>query len=170
MGKSRFPTWWPWPLTLSFTHTLDMVHVHHHTKFGDHRSNGSWDMNFFLVTFFLVLDRRTDGQNATHKSPPCIKNEPVSSVANTPFMGPHDVTPVHHRPGSCHPESDVFNIVHPTQHQYPLRRTDRETGLILLSQRNGSTIWIFQRLTHLKWLFFFHHAIMQLSNKTNWHQ
>ncbi len=58
-----------WPMTLGFTHDLGMVHIHHHTKFGDPRSNGSWDMNFFLVTFFLVFsrtdrqtDRRTDGQ------------------------------------------------------------------------------------------------------------
>ncbi len=52
-----------WPMTLGFTHDLDMVHIHHHTKFGDPRSNGSWDMNFFLVTFFLVFsrtDRQTD--------------------------------------------------------------------------------------------------------------
>ena len=57
-----------WPMTLSFTDDLDMVHVHHHTKFGDHKSNGSWDMIFFLVTFFLVFV--TDGQKATYKSPP----------------------------------------------------------------------------------------------------
>ncbi len=65
-----------WPMTLSFTHNLDMVLVHHYTKFGDHRSNGSWDMNFFLVTFFSSIlaqtDRQTDGQKATHKSPPCM--------------------------------------------------------------------------------------------------
>ena len=47
-----------WPMTLSFTNDLDMVHVHHHTKFGDHRSNGSWDIIFFLVTF--SSDGQTD--------------------------------------------------------------------------------------------------------------
>ncbi len=52
--KSRFSTWRPWPLALTFTHNLDIIFVHHHTKFGDPRSNGSWDMNFFLLAFFLV--------------------------------------------------------------------------------------------------------------------
>ncbi len=51
-------------MTLSFTDCLDMVHVHHHKTFGDPRLNGSLDMNFFLVKFFLVfvLDGQTDGR------------------------------------------------------------------------------------------------------------
>ncbi len=73
-------------MTLTFTDDLDMINVHHHTKFGDPNPNGSKDMNLFLVIFFLVnyylvtftivTDRRTDGQTdrqkAAHKSPPCI--------------------------------------------------------------------------------------------------
>ena len=45
-----------WPLT--FTYNLGMVHIHHHAKFGDPRSNGSGDINFFLV---FVTDGQTDG-------------------------------------------------------------------------------------------------------------
>ncbi len=41
-------------LTLNFTHDLDIVLVHHHTKCGEPTVNGSGDTNFFLVTFFLV--------------------------------------------------------------------------------------------------------------------
>ncbi len=52
-----------WPMTLSFTDDLDMVHMHHHTKFGDPRSNGSWDMIFFSSEFFSsICPGRTDGQ------------------------------------------------------------------------------------------------------------
>ncbi len=50
--KSCFSTWRPWPLT--FTHDLDVVTVHHHTKFGEPTVNSSGDMIFFPVTFFLV--------------------------------------------------------------------------------------------------------------------
>ncbi len=39
-------------VTLTFIHDLDVVNVHHHTKFGDPTSNGSHVMNFFLVIFF----------------------------------------------------------------------------------------------------------------------
>ncbi len=57
-------------MTLTFTDDLDMINVHHHTKFGDPNPNGPKDQNFFLVNFFLVnyylvtfaivTDRRTD--------------------------------------------------------------------------------------------------------------
>ncbi len=40
-----FLTWWPWPLT--FAHNLHIADVHLHIKFGDPKSNGCWDMNFF---------------------------------------------------------------------------------------------------------------------------
>ena len=55
------------PLTLTFTLDLDIINVHHHAKFGDHKSNGSWDMNFCPVSFCPVnfgpvTDRQTDGQ------------------------------------------------------------------------------------------------------------
>ncbi len=59
-------------MTLTFKDDLDMINIHHHTKFGDPNPNGSKDMNFFLVNFFLVnyylvtfaivTDRRTDGK------------------------------------------------------------------------------------------------------------
>ncbi len=59
-------------MTLTFTDDLDMISVHHHTKFGEPNPNGFKDMNFFLVSFFLVnyylvtfgivTDRRTDRQ------------------------------------------------------------------------------------------------------------
>ena len=45
--RKSFLPWWPWPLTYDlFIHDLDTINVHHHTKFGDPTSNGSWDMNF----------------------------------------------------------------------------------------------------------------------------
>ncbi len=62
-----------------------VIRYHHHTKFGPPKSNGSRDINFYLVMFgpmnyFLVTDRQTDRRKATHKSPPCmstggLKNE-----------------------------------------------------------------------------------------------
>ena len=64
-------------MTLNFTHDLDIINVHHHTKFEQPKSNGSTDMNFDLVSFylmnyFLVTDRQTDRQKETHKSPTCM--------------------------------------------------------------------------------------------------
>ena len=68
-------------MTLTFMHDLDMVNVHHHTKFGDPTLNGSIVMNFFsstyyLVTFGIVRDRQTDRQmdrrKSMNKSPPCV--------------------------------------------------------------------------------------------------
>ena len=54
-----FVTWSPWPLT--FTHDLDIVDVHLYIKFGDPKSNGSWDMNFFLVNLVqCYTDRQTE--------------------------------------------------------------------------------------------------------------
>ncbi len=35
---------WPWP-----SHDLNIINVHHHTKFGDPNPKGSWDMNYFPV-------------------------------------------------------------------------------------------------------------------------
>ena len=68
-----------WAMTLTFDHDLDIIHVHHHAKFGNPKSNGFWDMNFCLVTFGLVwilvksqTDRQTDIQKAMHMSPPCL--------------------------------------------------------------------------------------------------
>ncbi len=52
-------------LTLTFMHDLDIVKVHHYTKFGHTRSNGSVDINFYLVivgpmNYFLVTVRQTE--------------------------------------------------------------------------------------------------------------
>ncbi len=52
---------------MTFTHDLDIIDIHHHTKFEPAKANGSRDINFYLVIFgpmnyFLVTDRRTDGQ------------------------------------------------------------------------------------------------------------
>ncbi len=55
-------------VTLTFTHELDIINVHHHTKFEHPRSNGSTVMNFYLVNFYLVnyflvqTDKHTDRQ------------------------------------------------------------------------------------------------------------
>ena len=53
-------------VTLTFGPDLDTINVHHHTKFGDHKLNGSRDMNFGLVIFvqseFWSSHRRTDRQ------------------------------------------------------------------------------------------------------------
>ncbi len=53
---------WPWPMwpltsrsNVKEIHDLDMVNVHHHTKFGDPISNGSPSMYFFLVNYSQVL-------------------------------------------------------------------------------------------------------------------
>ncbi len=40
--------------TLISAQDLDIVWVHHHTEFGEPSANGSGDMNFFPVTFFLA--------------------------------------------------------------------------------------------------------------------
>ena len=55
---------------MTFTDDLDMINVHHHTKFADPNPYGFKDINFFLVNFFLanyylvtfgiVTDRQTD--------------------------------------------------------------------------------------------------------------
>ncbi len=37
------------PMTFTFTHDLDRIKLHHHTKFCDSKSIASWHMNFFLV-------------------------------------------------------------------------------------------------------------------------
>ncbi len=52
---------------MTFTHDLDIINVHHHTKFEQPKANGSRDMNFYLVNFylmnyFLVTDGQTDEQ------------------------------------------------------------------------------------------------------------
>ena len=87
-------------MTLTFKHDLDIINIHHHTKSEPPKSNGSRDINFYLVIFgpmnyFLVTDRRTDGQTdrrkATHKSPPCmstggLKKEP-SFFSNFSTLG-----------------------------------------------------------------------------------
>ncbi len=70
-----FFTLWPWPMTLTFTPNLDTICIHRHTKLGEARSNGSWDMNYYPVTFCLVwilVKSRTSRQKAMHMSPPCI--------------------------------------------------------------------------------------------------
>ncbi len=68
------------PPAIIYTSLLLCSLVSHYTfpaKSQGCRPNGSRDMNFFLVfDFFLVTfgpvqDRRTDGQKATPKSPPC---------------------------------------------------------------------------------------------------
>ncbi len=48
--KLCFLTCWPWPLTLTIKVDLGVIHVHVLTKLHDPRCNGSWDMNFDLVT------------------------------------------------------------------------------------------------------------------------
>ncbi len=74
---------WPgdldlWPTTLTFRVDLEVIHVHALTKFHSPRCNGSWDMNFVLVT---------DIQKAMHMSPPCmrtggLKNADYSNGSN----------------------------------------------------------------------------------------
>ena len=59
-------------MTFIFTRDLDIIYFHHHTKFGGPKLNAFRDMNFFLVNFGQVTDRRTDRQTVMHKSPPCI--------------------------------------------------------------------------------------------------
>ncbi len=57
---------WPWALTLTFTHDLDIIFVHHHTKFGDRQMVPKiWF--FFFSDFFSSIchgwtDGRTDGR------------------------------------------------------------------------------------------------------------
>ncbi len=52
---------WPWPMQLlTFTDDLDIITVHHRTKFHYTGSNGSRDINFYPVNYFLVRDRRTE--------------------------------------------------------------------------------------------------------------
>ena len=75
--KSRFLTWWPWPLTYMYDldlHTWTRYHqspsLYTCTKFDHPRSNSSGDINFYLVIFvpmnyFLVTDRQTDRRRRT---------------------------------------------------------------------------------------------------------
>ncbi len=51
--------------TLTFTHDIDSINVHHHTEFGDPKTNGSL-YEFFSSNFGLVT---TDGRKVTHISP-----------------------------------------------------------------------------------------------------
>ncbi len=57
-----------WPMTLIFKVDPDATKVHPNTKFRVHKSYTSWDMNFCLVNFYKVTDRR----KVMHKSPLCI--------------------------------------------------------------------------------------------------
>ncbi len=47
-----------WPMTLTFTNDLDIINIHHHTKFEPPKSNSSRDIKFYLMIFgpiyFLV--------------------------------------------------------------------------------------------------------------------
>ncbi len=52
-----------WPMT--FTCVFYMIYGHYHTKFGEAKSNGSRDINFFLVNFSPVTSRWTDRPTET---------------------------------------------------------------------------------------------------------
>ncbi len=79
-----------WPLTLTFIHNLDIINIHHHTKFETPKSNGLRDINFYLVIFgpmnyFLVTDRQMDRRKAIHKSPPCMSTGGLKNYRNHPW-------------------------------------------------------------------------------------
>ena len=57
-----------WPMTLTIRVDLWAIPIHALTKFHDPMCNGSWNMNFGLVTD-IQTDRHTDRM---HMSPPCI--------------------------------------------------------------------------------------------------
>ncbi len=84
---------WPWPLTLTFTLDLDIDNVYLHTKFGDPRSNGFWDMNELLVNFGPVTDRRTESdayEPTVHKHRCAQKREPPRDNTLENKDPPHD--------------------------------------------------------------------------------
>ncbi len=67
---------WPWYLwsLISRSRSEMISSMYHHTKFEPPKSNGSRDMNFYLVNFYLMnyfLVRQMDRQKAMHNSPPC---------------------------------------------------------------------------------------------------
>ena len=61
-NKKCFFTYWPWPLTLTFSHALDITCVHHHAKFGDYILkitffwHGDLDLWPLTLTFTHALD------------------------------------------------------------------------------------------------------------------
>ncbi len=65
-----------WPMTLILKVDPDATKVHPHTKFRDPKSHTSRDMNFCLVNFYKVTDRR----KAMHKSPPCISTDGLKKL------------------------------------------------------------------------------------------
>ncbi len=72
-----------WPMTLMLIGHLDIINVHHHTKFGDPNVNDSWDMNYCPVNFGPVsFGPVTDRQKAMHKSPPCISTGVLKNYKN----------------------------------------------------------------------------------------
>ena len=63
-------------MTLIFTHDLNIINIHHHTKFEPPESNGSRDINSYLVIFdpmnyFLVTDGQTEGDAQSTRN--CLK-------------------------------------------------------------------------------------------------
>ena len=46
---------------MTFKNDLDIINVHHHTKFEQPKLNSSRDMNFYIMNHFLVTDGQTEG-------------------------------------------------------------------------------------------------------------
>ncbi len=70
-----------WPTTFILIDHLDIINVHHPTKFGDPNLNGSWDMNYCPVNFGPVsFGPVTDRQKAVHKSQPCISTGVLKNI------------------------------------------------------------------------------------------
>ncbi len=114
--KITFLAWWPWPLT--FTHDLDIINVHHRTKYDHPTSSGSKDIYFYLVIFcprnyFLVTDGQTDEWKATHKSPSCMSTGGLKNYAEWP-------------------EISIFYLVTLTFDLRPFRSTQESSGCMLV--------------------------------------
>ena len=51
---------------------MTLIHVTFDIEVKIKKSNGSRDMNFYIMNYFLVTDGQTDREKAMYKSPPVL--------------------------------------------------------------------------------------------------
>ncbi len=54
---------------MTLTHDLDIINVHHHTKYGGPKSNGFQDMNFFLEIWSNDIQTECQTESDAYEPP-----------------------------------------------------------------------------------------------------